>query len=213
MAAGADADAPSVDAIAAAIDGLGLVTLFLLAALDNLGLPAAGDAALLAFTAARSHPLVAIGGVALAGAILGDHVIYWLGRVGGERIAHRLLGRDRTATWSGRLERHAPWALVSGRTVAGLRSKVAFLAGAARLPYRRFALWNAVGAGVWVVLMMAAGSLLGRVFDVEGAVASLADYARLAAYAVAGAVVASLLARGPRRRHADRLAAPPLPER
>ena len=64
------------------------------AALDNFGLPASGDIVLLAggLFANSGHlalPLVMLSG--FAGAFISDNSVYWIGRIGGRPLVHRIL--------------------------------------------------------------------------------------------------------------------------
>ena len=47
-----------------------------------------------------------------------------------------------------------------GRFVPVVRTYVPFAAGTVRMPYRRFLIWNVLGALAWVGLMTGAGVLL-----------------------------------------------------
>lgn len=54
-------------------------------------------------------------------------------------------------------------ALVLGRFAPIVRTYVPFAAGAARMSYRRFAIWNVLGALAWVGSMTGVGLLLAGV--------------------------------------------------
>lgn len=86
-----------------------------------------------------------------AGAIAGDNARYLLGR----RFGRRLLLAPRPFTRMRRrvvedgdrfFAAHGPAAVFLGRWVAVGRMAAAWLAGADRMPWRRFAVWNALGA-------------------------------------------------------------------
>ncbi|OZB81116.1 VTT domain-containing protein, partial [Microbacterium sp. 13-71-7] len=53
--------------------------------------------------------------------------------------------------------------LVLGRFVPIVRTYVPLVAGTARLPYRRFLVWNVIGGVLWVAGMTAIGLLLGGI--------------------------------------------------
>ena len=59
-------------------------------------------------------------------------------------------------------ERHGPKTVFIGRFIALLRTWAAVLAGAARMPYRTFMLYNALGAVCWAVVFGALGYGFGR---------------------------------------------------
>jgi membrane-associated protein len=100
--------------------------------------------------------------VVVVAAIVGDSVGYEVGRVAGRRLfrmgplrkhEHRLDGAQRfLARWGGR-------AVFFGRFTAFFRALMPALAGAARMPYRRFLLFNALGGIVWGTSMVVLGYL------------------------------------------------------
>src|SRR5204862_6020444 len=59
-------------------------------------------------------------------------------------------------------ERHGPKTVFIGRFIALLRTWTAVLAGAARMPYGRFMLYNALGAVCWAGVVGALGYVFGR---------------------------------------------------
>ena len=84
----------------------GLTILFVMVALESGGVPVPGETALIAagvLAERGDFSIAAVIAVAAAGAIVGDNVGYWIGRVGGRKLLTRV-------AW---LERHAsnvlPW--------------------------------------------------------------------------------------------------------
>jgi membrane protein DedA with SNARE-associated domain len=148
------------------IESLGLIAVFVLAVLDSLGLPATGDAILITAAATWDRPLLLIGIVAFAGGVVGDHTAYWIGRKGGSRLVHRFLDPAKEQKLAEQVHRHAPVVLILGRMVAAVRTKAAVLAGSARLDYRRFTMYNALGCALWATTYAFLGRLVGqRVID------------------------------------------------
>lgn len=120
----------------------------------------------------------AVGRVALAGvllvvvlaAIAGDTAGYGVGHVVGPRLLRlRVLQRRGARIDAARalLVRRGGGAIFLARWVAFLRSVTPAAAGVARMPYRRFLLWNASGGLAWgtavVLLGYAAGTSYARV--------------------------------------------------
>ncbi len=71
----------------------GLVLLFVLVALESMGVPLPGETALIAASVLASqgqYSIVAVIAVAAAGAIVGDNAGYWLGRKGGRALLRRI---------------------------------------------------------------------------------------------------------------------------
>lgn len=116
---------------------------FMAILLDNAGLPIPGELLLLAFgmVAKDGHLDLLLGlAVAATAALVGDSLGYWLGRLGGARLLARF-GTPRFAP--GHLS------LVFGRFVIGARVLLAPLAGVSRMPFARFAAFDALGCFVW----------------------------------------------------------------
>ena len=109
--------------------------------------------------------LLAAGGVVAA--FLGDQTGYLIGRRAGPRVFHRpdarLLSPRHAERARDFFERHGPKAVVLARFVPVVRTFTPTVAGVGRMPYRRFMAYNAIGAGTWVLAMLAAGYLLGGV--------------------------------------------------
>jgi membrane protein DedA with SNARE-associated domain len=129
-------------------------------ALESLGAPVPGESLLIAAAAYAEatgrlniHLLVAC---AAAGAILGDQVGYMIGRRLGVAALTRWGGRiglttDRLELGHHLFARHGGPVVFAARFVALLRTVAALLAGANRMPWRGFTLWNALGGVAWTV--------------------------------------------------------------
>lgn len=126
---------------------------------ESMGIPLPGEivlvsAALLAATGAVGPEWVAA--AAATGAIVGDSIGYAVGRRGGRPLLERLGRRFPKHLCPAHLARaelsfarHGVWAVFFGRFVALLRILAGPLAGALRVPYRRFLVANAAGGLVW----------------------------------------------------------------
>ena len=175
-------------------------------ALESMGLPLPGETTLIAAAAyaGTTHRLgiapVVI--AATAGAIVGDNLGFWIGRSFGYRLllryGHYLRITERRVKLGQYLFlRHGGKVVFFGRFVAVLRALSAFLAGANRMPWSPFLLWNAAGGAVWATLYGLAAYLFGRqVHRLLGGV----GLAMLAVVLVLGAVGVVFL-----RRHESRL--------
>jgi membrane protein DedA with SNARE-associated domain len=138
--------------------------------LENAGLPLPGETVtLLGGYAAGSGHLDVFGVMAAAagGAILGDNLGYWVGRRAGWGVVlrvGRLLRRSPEQMESLRTSflRHAGKSVLIGRFVAVLRVLAGPLAGAVHMPYRRFVLFNCLGAVLWSSTMVSLAWLGGR---------------------------------------------------
>ena len=134
----------------------GLVLLFLLVAIESAGIPLPGETALIT-AAVLAHDHFGIQWVivvAAAGAIVGDNIGYWLGRVGGRKLLDRF---ELTRRYAERVlppaerffKRHGGKTVFFGRFVAFLRVTSAWLAGISRMHWWEFAAWNAAGGIIW----------------------------------------------------------------
>ncbi|HZS89087.1 MAG TPA: DedA family protein [Chloroflexota bacterium] len=148
----------------------GYWVVLLVVAAESMGLPVPGETTLLsaAVYAGLSGQLsiALVITAAAAGAILGDNAGYLVGRTVGERVLGRLgrpTGRSGRALVVGRylFGRHGGKAVFLGRFVAVLRIFAALLAGATKMPWRRFVLYNAAGGLLWASVMGLLGYALG----------------------------------------------------
>lgn len=163
-------------------------------AIESMGIPIPGETMLLvaaAYAGATGHlPIVVVIAAAAAGAILGDNLGFLIGRVGGLHLLRRYgryvyLNERKLKVGRYLFQRHGGKAVFFGRFVAVLRVFAAFLAGANRMPWRRFVLFNAAGGLVWAILMGLLGYALGA--SVQGPL-GIATFA-LAALVVVGGVI------------------------
>jgi undecaprenyl-diphosphatase len=136
---------------------------------ESAGVPLPGETAILTAggLAAGGHlslPVVIL--VAALAATLGDTLGFLLGRRGGRRF---LLRDGRFADHRRHAVRRADaffarWgvlAVVFGRWVPGVRIVAALTAGAARMPWPRFAVANAAGALAWAASVAGLAALAG----------------------------------------------------
>jgi membrane protein DedA with SNARE-associated domain len=129
--------------------------------LESSGLPLPGEslmiaASVYAATTGRLDIFVLVP-VAAAGAICGDQIGYCLGRWVGFRVLARWgrkIGITEERLRLGRylFRRYGGRVVFLGRFVAVLRTFVALLAGANRMPWHSFLGWNALGGIGWTSL-------------------------------------------------------------
>jgi membrane protein DedA with SNARE-associated domain len=139
--------------------------------LESAAVPLPGEATLIAaaIVAGTSDVLDIrlVIAAAATGAIIGDNFGYWVG----SRIGYRLLLRfgryihlteRRIKVGQYLFLRYGAHVVFFGRFVAVLRPLAAFLAGANRMPWGRFFLYNAAGGIAWAALYGSAGYFLGH---------------------------------------------------
>ncbi len=175
--------------------------------LENAGLPVPGETVLLfaSFLAYSQHelhlPWVILTGTLAATA--GDNVGYLVGRHGGRPLLDRwkrfFRVRQQHIQRGERLfERHGPIAIFFARFVFGMRVIAGPLAGVLRMPWREFALFNALGAISWVTVISLVGYFFGSQWD------RLVSMFKEVDYVVLGVLVLLLLWWWIRRRRAGR---------
>jgi membrane protein DedA with SNARE-associated domain len=163
--------------------------------LENAGLPVPGETILLlaSFLAysERSLHLPTIIVVATVAAVIGDNLGYWIGHRGGrsllDRYQHLLRIRRGTIERGERLfQRYGPSTVFVARFIAGMRILAGPLAGALRMDWRKFVLWNFLGAIVWVGVITAIGYLLGSNWEL---LVRVVKHLHLSAIVIAAVVV------------------------
>ncbi len=130
---------------------------------------------------------------ALAGSVLGDAVVFWLGR-----CSHRLLSRtvDSECDVSAWVRRHMlrrpGIVLVGARFVPGGRLVSTAAAGRFGLPVRRFLPWSIASSAAWSAYMLLIGLALGPVTGGDPLLSLFAGVGMAVATAVGFAVVSKV---------------------
>ena len=108
----------------------------------------------------------------IAGAVAGDAVGYLIGQQAGQRLYARpdsfWFQRAHLEKAQQFFARHGGKTIVAARFATGLRTFAPVVAGTAGMSYRRFALFNIIGAAGWVTLITLGGYWFGnlvRAFD------------------------------------------------
>jgi membrane protein DedA with SNARE-associated domain len=153
------------------IEQFGYLAVFLLVGLEALGIPLPGETTLVsaALYAGATHNLQPAGVVlaAVIGATFGYTASYAIGHWGGYRLLVRYgryvrLDQAKVKVARYLFGRYGGRVVFFGRFIPILRAYGAFLAGTSRMPWRRFALFNAIGAVAWAVLYGGGAYLLGN---------------------------------------------------
>lgn len=137
--------------------------------LENAGLPIPGETILLAagFASALGMfrlPVVML--IAATGAVIGDNIGYWVGYYYGRGFFEKfgrylLLTPPRLARMDAFFDRHGSKTIFVARFITGLRVFAAVFAGASRMRWRTFFLYNVGGAIVWATVIATVGHLFG----------------------------------------------------
>jgi len=183
------------------VKDFGYPLLFVLVMSEAGGVPIPGETALIAAAVLASQGKLHIElviPIAAAGAIFGDNVGYLIGRKGGRWLLERPGAFQRQRQEVLRVgepffDAHGPKAVFFGRFVLGLRVWASWLAGATRMRWRSFALWNALGGIAWASAVGMIAYLLGH--SAGNAIEAFGIYGLIA---VLLAIVSALVAH---RRH------------
>jgi membrane protein DedA with SNARE-associated domain len=139
--------------------------------LENAGIPVPGETVLLlaSFLAYSEHDLrlpwiMVVGTIA---ATIGDNLGFALGYYGGRQLVGRYQAffrvQDKTlARGESLFARFGAVTVFFARFVSGMRVIAGPMAGVLRMPWRKFLLFNFLGAAVWVTVISGAGYLFGQ---------------------------------------------------
>lgn len=185
----------AVDFLTSLVAQYGYLGLALLVGVESFGVPAPGETAVILGAGYAAHGQLAIVGVAVTAflaAVIGDSIGYLIGRTGGRRLILRYgryvrLTPERFARLEAVMRRHGPKLVAVARFVEGLRQFNGLIAGATGMPWRRFVVYNALGAAAWVAVWATAGYLAG-----DHIRAVVADLHRFQWYVLAAAALAAL---------------------
>jgi membrane-associated protein len=118
--------------------------------------------------AAQGFDLGTLMAVLFAAAVIGDNTNYWIGRGAGSRIlkwgeGSRFFNRaafDKTHDF---YERYGGWTMLMARFMPFVRTFAPFVAGVARMDYRRYLAYDTAGAVLWVGSLCSAGYFFGNI--------------------------------------------------
>jgi membrane protein DedA with SNARE-associated domain len=136
----------------------GYVAIFVVIALENVGLPVPGETILItsAIFAASTHELnvYAIVATAIAAGIGGSIGGFAIGRYSEQHFLHRFgpyvhIGEDDLRLGQYLFRRFGGRVVFIARYIAVLRSLASLLAGANRMEWHRFLLFTSLGAAAW----------------------------------------------------------------
>jgi membrane-associated protein len=138
--------------------------------LENTGVPVPGETVLLlASFLAYSERDLRLPWIIVAGtlaATLGDNLGYVIGHYGGRRLLDRYqsilrVSDDAVARGEGLFIRYGAGTILFARFVFGMRVIAGPLAGVLRMPWKKFAIFNFLGAGLWVTIISVVGYVFG----------------------------------------------------
>jgi membrane protein DedA with SNARE-associated domain len=128
---------------------------------------------------------------ATLGSLAGALALYWAGAALGQKRLRRLAERtplvevddlERAEHW---FDRHGGLAVLIGRVVPVVRSLVSVPAGVERMPLWRFVLYTIIGSGVYNLVLIGLGYVLGSRWQTVEQYSNYLNYAIYAAILVA----------------------------
>lgn len=122
-------------------------------------------------------------------AFVGGEVGYLIGHKAGPRIFERkesgLFSKENVIRTNKFFERFGPFAIIAARFVPIMRTFVPVAAGVGHMNYKRYSLYNAIGAVIWGSGLTFAGFLLGYFEPIADFVIEYIDVILLCAIAIA----------------------------
>lgn len=101
-------------------------------------------------------------------AVLGDTINYWIGREIGQSLEkhnrlQRLINQEKMAKAEEFFNKYGGFAVFLGRFAPFIRTFIPFIAGASRMHYPFFLLYNILGGVVWTLAGLMAGFFFGQI--------------------------------------------------
>lgn len=155
--------------VAPILDRWGYTAVGAMIGVESFGMPAPGQTIMVAaaiYAGAGRLNIFGVAAIAFVAAVLGDNVGYWIGVRGGRKAVHRwgkyvFLTPERTERAEAFFARRGGRIVVIARFIDGLRQFNGVIAGITGMGWRRFLLFNTIGALLWVGFWTTVAYLLG----------------------------------------------------
>ncbi len=156
--------------LAPLLDHWGYLAVGGLVLLEDFGVPVPGETILIAasiYAGAGRLNVVAVGVVGFLAAVVGDNIGFAIGHFGGRALALRwgkyvFLTSERLDKAEAFFDRHGGKIIIVARFIEGLRQANGIVAGITGMHWRRFFLFNMIGAALWVGVWVSLGYLAGN---------------------------------------------------
>ena len=182
--------------------------ILLLVMLEDFGIPVPGETILIAaaiFAGAGRLNVVVVGLVGFVAAVIGDNIGFAIGHFGGRALALRwgkyiFLTEERLDKAEYFFDHQGARIIIVARFIEGLRQANGIIAGITGMHWRRFLVFNAIGAALWVGTWVSLGYLAGNhISTIYHDVSRYSLYALIALVVVLVAVIIRHVMRRRRR--------------
>ncbi len=140
--------------------------------IENAGIPIPGETMMIAASILSStgrldpYSVIASGAT---GAIIGDNIGYWIGRIGGRKLLVRVSNKFTYAEHAVKItekyfKNYGGVTILLARFITGVRIFAGPLAGVASMDFKRFFVFNAIGAIVWASVLVFGIMYLGTMY-------------------------------------------------
>jgi membrane protein DedA with SNARE-associated domain len=155
------------------LNNFGYLAVVGLVLIEDFGVPVPGETVLIlaaVYAGAGRLNIVLVALLGFCGALLGDNIGFAIGHFGGRRLAERygryiFLTHERLDKATGFFDRHGGKIIIVARFIEGLRQANGIIAGTAGMHWARFLIFNAIGAGLWVLVWTSVGYFSGSHID------------------------------------------------
>lgn len=191
------------------LDKYGYLAVLALVFVEDFGVPVPGETILIlsaVYAATGRLNVFVVALLGFCGALLGDNLGFAIGRLGGRPLIERygryiLLTPARFDKGTAFFERHGGKIIIAARFIEGLRQANGIIAGTTGMHWRRFLVFNAIGAALWVAVWVSVGYFSGSHIDsIYSTATRYSTYLAVAAGVFIAAVIARHVIRTRRER-------------
>ena len=162
--------APYIKTILPYVQQYGYWAIFFAIYMEDFGLPIPGETVLIVcslFATLGELNLLLVGILGFSGAVLGDNTGFAIGRYAGRKIILKwgkyvFLTENRLKKLEHYFEKRGSIIVTVSRFIDGLRQFNGIIAGISAMKWKKFGLYNLIGAALWVGLWVGAATVLGN---------------------------------------------------
>jgi membrane protein DedA with SNARE-associated domain len=200
-----------LNSLAGPLDHFGYWAILLFVMIEDFGVPVPGETILIAasvYAGTGRLNVIMVGVVGFVAAVTGDNIGFAIGHYGGRALVLRWghyvhLTEERLDKAETFFNHHGAWIITVARFIEGLRQANGIVAGTTGMLWRRFLVFNALGAALWVGTWVSLGYLAGtHINAIYHDITRYSYYVLIALAVVLAAYIARHILRRRRRRHA-----------